>query len=52
LKLNGTFQFLVYTDLVNALGGNIHTIRKNTEALIIAGKEVGLEVNAEKTTQN
>jgi hypothetical protein len=31
------------------LGGNIHTIRKNTEALLIASKEIGLEVNAEKT---
>jgi hypothetical protein len=31
------------------LGGSIHTIRKNTEALLIASKEVGLEVNAEKT---
>jgi hypothetical protein len=26
-----------------------HTIRKNTEALLIASKEIGLEVNAEKT---
>jgi hypothetical protein len=32
------------------LGGSIHTIRKNTEALLIASKEIGLEVNAEKTT--
>jgi hypothetical protein len=31
------------------LGGSIHTIRKNTEALLIASKEIGLEVNAEKT---
>jgi hypothetical protein len=31
------------------LGGNIYTIRKNTEALLIAGKEIGLEVNVEKT---
>jgi hypothetical protein len=32
------------------LGGSIHTIRKNSEALLIASKEIGLEVNAEKTT--
>jgi hypothetical protein len=31
------------------LGGSIHTIRINTEALLIAGKEICLEVNAEKT---
>jgi hypothetical protein len=31
------------------LGGSIHTIRKNTEALLIASKEVSLEINAENT---
>jgi hypothetical protein len=49
LKLNETHQLLVYADVINILGGSIHTIRKNTEALLIASKETGLEVNAEKT---
>jgi hypothetical protein len=31
------------------LGENVETIQKNTKALLDAGKEVGLEVNSEKT---
>jgi ketol-acid reductoisomerase len=49
LKLNDTHQLLVYADGVNILGGSIHTRRKNTEVLLIASKEIGLEVNAEET---
>jgi hypothetical protein len=47
-KLNGTHQLLAYADDVDLLGGNIDTIKKNTETLIHASKEVGLEINAEK----
>jgi hypothetical protein len=42
-------SLFVYADHVNILSGSIHTIRKNTEASVIASKEIGLEVNAEKT---
>jgi hypothetical protein len=47
LKLKGTNQLLVYDD-VNILGGSVHTINKNTESVVVASKEIGLEVNAEK----
>jgi hypothetical protein len=48
-KLNGTHQLLFYVDVVNLLGDKINTIKKNTGTLIDGGKEIGLEVNAEKT---
>jgi len=44
LKLNGTHQLLVYADDVHILGGSVHT-----EALVVADKEIRLEVNADKT---
>ena len=46
--LNATYQPLVYTGDVTILGGSVHTIKKNTDALIVASKENGLEVNVEK----
>jgi hypothetical protein len=48
LKLNGTHQLLVYIDDVNILGGSVHTIKKNKEALVVVSKEKGLEVNTDK----
>ena len=49
LKLNGTHQLLAYADDVNILGGSVHTVKENVKALIVASKETGLEVNADKT---
>jgi hypothetical protein len=49
LKLNGTHQLLVSADVVNLLGDNIDTTKRNTKILIDAGKVNGLEVNTEKT---
>jgi hypothetical protein len=45
LKLNVTHQLLAYVDDVN----NINTTKINTETLIDASTEVGLEINVEKT---
>jgi hypothetical protein len=49
LKLNGSHQLLTYSNDVNLLGDNIDTTKKNIETLIDANKEVGLEINIEKT---
>jgi hypothetical protein len=49
LGLNETHQLPVYSDDVKAkLGENMNTIT-NTEVLLEASREVGLEVNAKKT---
>jgi hypothetical protein len=49
LRLNGTHQLLVCADDVNLLGDKTDTIKENTDGLRDAVKEVGVEVNAEKT---
>jgi len=49
LKLKGTHQLLAYADGVNILGGSIHTLTENAEALVAATRETGLEVSADKS---
>ena len=41
LKLNGTHHLLAYADDVNILGGSVHTVKENAEALIVTGNETG-----------
>ena len=40
---------MVYAYDVNILGGSMHIIRENSDALVVISKEIGLEVNADKT---
>jgi hypothetical protein len=49
LKLNGTHQLLVYVDDVNILGGSVHAVKTNVEALVVVSKESGVEVIADKS---
>jgi hypothetical protein len=49
LKLNGTHLLLAYADDVNILGGSLRAVKESAEALMVAAKEIGLEVNADKT---
>jgi hypothetical protein len=44
LKLNDTHQLIFNADEVSA-----HTIKENAEALLVSSKEVGLEVNADRS---
>jgi hypothetical protein len=48
-KLNRIHQLLVCAGGANPLGDNRDTVKRNTETLIDASKEVGLEINTEET---
>jgi len=48
-KLKVAHQLFVNADDVSIRQGSVHTIKKSTEAVVVASKVTGLEVNADKT---
>jgi hypothetical protein len=40
---------LVYADDVNLLDDSVNTIKENSETLLQASRDIGLEINAQKT---
>jgi len=50
LKLNDTRRLFVYAEDIDILGGSLPTAKENTEALVVASSEIGLEVTAVKTS--
>ena len=49
MKLNSSYQLLVYADDVNILGVSVFTVKKNGETLLVCSKDNGLEVTVDKT---
>jgi hypothetical protein len=50
MELNGTHQLLVYADDINLLGDSVNTIKENSKTLLEASRDIGLEINVEKTS--
>jgi hypothetical protein len=48
-ELNGTYQLLFCDDDIDLLGTSVNTIKQNSEIILEASRDIGLEINAEKT---
>jgi len=40
-------HYMGYADDVNILGGSVHTLKENSDALVAAIRKIGLEVSAD-----
>jgi hypothetical protein len=49
LELNGAHQLFFYAGYINFFGDNTNAIKEFKETLLEASRDVGLEINAEKT---
>jgi len=45
----GELYLYLNADDISILGGSVHTVEKSAENLVVASKETGLEVNADKS---
>jgi hypothetical protein len=42
-------EYISYADDVHLLGNSVNTIKENSETLLEASRNIGLEINTEKT---
>jgi hypothetical protein len=49
LEFNEPDKLLVYADDVNLLGDSVNTIKENSGTLLEVSRDIGLEINVEKT---
>jgi hypothetical protein len=49
MKLNVKHDLLVYVHYVNVMGGSERTVKKNAGVLVVASKEIGLQVHSDKS---
>ena len=47
--MNGVLQLQFYADDINLLAEIVHVIKKKTKVVLVASKEIGIEVDAEKS---